>query len=63
MGLESMSVQARWLGLAATIADLEWFTNTLAHLARITPEEIRSAAQRYLVPQTRTVGRYQPEAS
>jgi zinc protease len=61
MGLESMSAQGRWIGLAATIATVEWYTNTVPALESVTPEQVRSAAQTYLVPQRRTVGRYQPE--
>lgn len=61
MGLESMSAQGRWLGLSATIASVEWFTDYLTALENVTPAQIRDVAQRYLLPQKRTVGWYKPE--
>lgn len=61
MGLESMSAQGRWLGLSATIASIDWFTDYLTTLEAVTPDDIRTVAQTYLLPQKRTVGWYKPE--
>jgi zinc protease len=61
MGMESMSAQGRWLGLSATIASIEWFTEYLTTIETVTPDHIRTAAQTYLLPQKRTVGWYKPE--
>lgn len=62
MGMESMSGQGRSIGLAATVATLEWFTHYLDNVEAVTPEQVRAAAQKYLRPQQRTVGWYTPES-
>ncbi len=62
MGMESMSGQARSIGLAATVATLDWFTHYLDSIQTVTPEQVRAAAQKYLLPQQRTVGWYTPES-
>ncbi|MDQ4077581.1 MAG: insulinase family protein [Chloroflexota bacterium] len=60
MGLESMSSQGRGYGLASVVATLGWFENYLDSIDAVTAEAVQAAAQRYLVPDKRTVGWYIP---
>lgn len=61
MGMESMSSQGRWLGLASVIATPDWFDHYLDSVEAVTAEQVQAVAQRYLVPHQRTVGWYMPE--
>lgn len=59
-GSESISNQAFWLGRADMFASYKWFETYLDQIAEVTPESIIEVAQKYLVPQNRTVGIYCP---
>jgi zinc protease len=59
-GSESITNQASWLGFAEMVADQAWYTEYLANLARITPEDVRRAARAYLQPGRRVVGAFHP---
>lgn len=59
-GSESVTNQAYWLGLSEMFATYEWFTNYLANLATVTPEDVQRVAQYYLRPQNKVVGIYLP---
>lgn len=60
---ESVSSQAYWLGFAATVADVDWFTDFLSRIERVTEDNILHVAERYLNPTQRTVGWYEPQAN
>ncbi|MCW5875329.1 MAG: insulinase family protein [Anaerolineales bacterium] len=59
-GSESITNQAFWLGFAEIFDEYAWFENYLQRLAEVTPDDVQRAAQRYLSPQTRVLGVYQP---
>ena len=59
-GSESITNQAFWLGFAEMFATYDWFTSYLNKLAAVTPEDVQSAAQKYLRPQNRIMGVYVP---
>ncbi len=60
-GSESISNQAFWLGYSAMFASTDWYTNFIAQLAAVTPDDVQRVAQTYLRPQNRTVGVYLPQ--
>jgi zinc protease len=60
-GSESISNQAFWMGFAEMFASVDWFTNYLERLAKVTPEDVQRMAQTCLRPQNRTLGVYLPE--
>jgi len=60
-GSESITNQAYWMGFSEMFADYGWFTEYLERLEAITPLQIQDAAQKYLRPQNRILGIYQPE--
>ena len=60
-GSESISNQAFWMGFAEMFASVDWFTNYLDRLAKVTPEDVQRLAQTCLRPQNRTLGVYLPE--
>jgi zinc protease len=62
-GSESISNQAFWMGFAEMFANVDWFTNYLDRLAKVTPEDVQRMAQTCLRPQNRTLGVYLPETT
>jgi zinc protease len=62
-GSESISNQAFWLGFAEMFASVDWFTNYLDRLEKVTPEDVQRLAQTCLRPQNRTIGVYLPETA
>jgi zinc protease len=60
-GSETISNQAFWMGYAEMFASVDWFTNYLDRLAKVTPEDVQRQAQICLRPQNRTLGVYLPE--
>jgi zinc protease len=62
-GSESISNQAFWMGFAEMFASVDWFTNYLDRLAKVTPEDVQRMAQTCLRPQNRTLGVYLPETA
>ncbi len=59
-GSESITNQAFWMGYSEIFADYGWFETYLDRIAAVTPEEVRSVAQKYLSASNRTVGIYRP---
>jgi zinc protease len=59
-GTESITNQAFWLGHAEMFASYDWFLTYLDKLTGVTPADLQAAARRYLRPQNRVVGTYQP---
>ena len=59
-GGESITNQAFWMGFSEMFASYDWVTNYLDNLEAVSPEDVQRAAQKYLVPQNRVVGVYQP---
>ncbi len=57
---ENITSQASWLGHAEMFANYEWFLTYLDNLAKVTPEGVQMAAQKYLRVQNRVVGTYVP---
>ncbi len=57
---ENITSQASWLGHAEMFANYNWFLMYLDNLAKVTPEDIQKAAQKYLRPQNRVIGIYLP---
>jgi zinc protease len=57
-GSESVTNQAFWMGYSEIFADYSWFTGYLDKIGSVTPEQVLSAARKYLKPQNRTVGIY-----
>lgn len=62
-GSESITNQAFWLGFAEMFDNYDWFLNYLDRLRAVAPEDVQSAAQRYLQPEQRVLGVYQPEGA
>lgn len=60
-GSESITNQAFWLGFAEIFDTYDWFLTYLARLEAVTPEQVQRAAQKYLRPERRVVGVYQPD--
>jgi len=59
-GSENITNQAFWLGYADMFDSYAWFTDYLARLAQVTPQDVQRAAQVYLAPERRVVGVYVP---
>jgi zinc protease len=59
-GSESITNQAFWLGYSKMFADYAWFESFLERIARVTPDEVHAAAQKYLTSSNRVVGIYRP---
>lgn len=57
---ERITNQAFWLGFSEMIADYEWYKNYLSQLNAVTPEQVQMVANKYMQPQNRTLGIYQP---
>jgi zinc protease len=62
-GSESISNQAFWMGFSEMFATVDWFTNYLERLAKVTPQDVQRMAQTCLRPQNRTLGVYIPNES
>ena len=60
---ENITSQAAWLGHAEMFANYEWFLTYLDRLAKVTPSDIQTAAQKYLRAQNRVVGTYLPSGA
>jgi zinc protease len=58
---ESVTGQALWIGFSEVFADHTWFENYIAKLSTVTVDDVQRAAQQYLKPSNRTVGRYVPK--
>jgi len=58
---ENISNQAFWLGYSEIFANYDWFENYIAHLAKVTPEDVLNIARKYLTPDNRVVGYYLPK--
>jgi zinc protease len=59
-GSESITNQAFWLGYSEIFADYAWFETYLDRIARVTPDDVHTVAQKYLAPANRVVGIYRP---
>ena len=62
-GSENITNQAFWLGYAEMFARYDWFTNYLANLEQVTPQDVQRIAQTYLSTANRIVGFYIPNGS
>jgi zinc protease len=60
-GSESITNQAFWLGFAEIFDTYDWFLTYLERLEAVTPEQVQMAAQKYLRPERRVLGIYQPD--
>jgi zinc protease len=60
-GSESITNQAFWMGFAEIFDRYEWFTTYLKRLEAVTPSDVQRAAQKYLQPERRVLGIYQPD--
>jgi len=60
---ENITSQAAWLGHAEMFANYDWFLTYLDKLAKVSPADIQTAAQKYLRPQNRVVGTYIPNGA
>jgi zinc protease len=60
-GSESISNQAFWLGCSEMFANYEWFETYLDRISDVNAERILEVAQKYLLPQNRTIGIYRPD--
>ena len=60
---ENITSQASWLGHAEMFATYDWFLSYLDRLAKVTPNDIQTAAQKYLRVQNRVVGTYIPNGA
>ncbi len=59
-GTERVTGQAFWLAFTENLSSYTWYENYLDHLAAVTLEDVRQAAQRYLRRSQRTVGWFIP---
>jgi zinc protease len=62
-GSESITNQAYWLGFSEMFASYDWFVQYLERLAQVSPDQVQAVAQKYLTPQNRILGIYQPDGS
>jgi zinc protease len=62
-GSENITNQAFWMGFSEMFATYDWFTNYLANLAKITPQDVQRVAREYFQPRARVVGTYIPKGS
>jgi len=64
MAGESVTGQAQMMGMAEMVAgDYTWYENTLEQLQAVTLDDVQRVRARYLRPENRTVGWYQPAAN
>jgi len=62
MAGESVTGQGQMLGMAEMIAgDFGWYENTLDALNEVTLEDIERVREKYMRPDNRTIGIYEPE--
>jgi len=59
-GSESITNQAFWMGYSAMFDQPTWFENYLENITRVNRKQIHTVAQKYLQPNHRVVGIYQP---
>jgi zinc protease len=59
-GSESITNQAFWMGYSAMFSEYTWFDNYLSNISQVTREQIQAVAEKYLDPDRRVVGIYQP---
>lgn len=59
-GSESITNQAFWMGFSEMFSTYDWFINYLDQLVSVTSEDVLRVAQKYLIPQNRTIGVYLP---
>lgn len=59
-GSENITNQAFWMGYANMFADYQWFERYIESLQTVSAEEVLQAARKYLSPERRVVGIYQP---
>ncbi len=59
--LERVSSQAQWLGLLEMLGDWRRFDNFVDNLAAVTAEDVQRVAEKYLRPENRTVGWFEPK--
>jgi zinc protease len=62
-GSERITNQAYWMGFSEMVTSYDWFSNFLANLEAVTPEQVQQVAQKYLRPQNRVLGVYIPDGS
>ena len=58
--LDSVSNQAAQIGYYETVYDYKYLDTYLDKVRSVTPEQVREAAQKYLIEDNRTVGYFQP---
>ncbi len=59
-GSESITNQAFWMGFAEIFDTYDWFATYIDRLAEVTPADVQRVAQKYLGPERRVLGIYQP---
>jgi zinc protease len=59
---ERVTMQAFWLAFTENVETHEWFDNYVANLEKVTLDDVKEAAAKYLRPQNRTVGYFTPTA-
>jgi zinc protease len=59
---ESVTEQAYWLAQSFILGDVNWFDNYPDRLMQVTADDVREAANRYLIPRNRVVGSLHPTA-
>jgi zinc protease len=58
--IERVSSQAQWLGLMEMLGDWHMFDTLADRLSAVTASQVQQAAQKYLQPDNRTVGWFEP---
>ncbi len=58
--IERVSNQAQWLGYMEMLGDWRYFDTYADRLAAVTPADVQRVAQKYLRPENRTVGWFEP---
>ena len=59
-GSESITNQAFWMGYSAMFSEPTWFENYLPNIAAVNREQIHAVVKKYLDPNHRVIGTYQP---
>jgi zinc protease len=59
-GSESITNQAFWMGYSAMFSQPTWFENYLPNVTAVNREQIHAVAKKYLDPDHRVIGTYQP---
>jgi len=60
-GSENITNQGFWLGYSEMFDQYAWFTTYTEKLSRVTPADIQSILERYLIREQRVVGIYHPD--